>query len=127
MTDFDSATPIYLQLAERIQRQIVRGDLKPGEKLPSVRDMGMQSGVNPNTVQRTYRELEAMGIVETRSGQGTFVSENPEELQTLRESLKRAEISRFVEGMKAMGFSDAEIIAGLKDHLKETKGRYEDD
>lgn len=127
MTDFDSATPIYLQLAERIQRQIVRGDLKPGEKLPSVRDMGVQSGVNPNTVQRTYRELEAMGIVETRRGQGTFVSENPEVLQTLRESLKRAEISRFVEGMKAMGFSDAEIIAGLKDHLTETEGRYEDD
>ncbi|WP_077614396.1 GntR family transcriptional regulator [Caenibacillus caldisaponilyticus] len=127
MTDFDSATPIYLQLAERIQRQIVRGDLKPGEKLPSVRDMGVQSGVNPNTVQRTYRELEAMGIVETRRGQGTFVSENPEVLQTLRESLKRAEISRFVEGMKAMGFSDAEIIAGLKDHLTEAEGRYEDD
>ncbi|PAM96697.1 GntR family transcriptional regulator, partial [Flavobacterium sp. IR1] len=76
MTDtFHASKPIYIQLAERIQRQILRGELAPGDKLPSVREMGIQSSVNPNTVQRTYRELEGMNIVETKRGQGSFVTE----------------------------------------------------
>ncbi|MFC4617155.1 GntR family transcriptional regulator [Camelliibacillus cellulosilyticus] len=115
MTDtFDPATPIYLQLAMRIQRQILRGVLKSGDKLPSVRETAVQSGVNPNTVQRTYRELEGMKIVESRRGQGTFVTEDQNVLQDMREALKQEEISRFVEGMKAMGYTDQEMISGLK-------------
>ena len=61
--EFQTSKPIYYQLAERINRQIVRNELKAGDKLPSVREMAIHSGVNPNTVQRTYRELEGMGIV----------------------------------------------------------------
>ena len=73
--EFDPSKPIYLQLSERINNQIVRKELSAGEKLPSVREMAIRSGVNPNTVQRTYSELERMGIVETKRGQGTFVTE----------------------------------------------------
>ena len=120
MTDtFDTSLPIYIQLAERINRQILRGELKPGDKLPSVRDMGIQSGVNPNTVQRTYRELEGMNIVETKRGQGTFVTENTNVLQEMREALKSKEISRFVKGMKAMGYTKEEIYSGLQSFLNE--------
>ena len=127
MTDtFDPSIPIYLQLAERIERQILRGELKPGDKLPSVRDMAIESGVNPNTVQRTYREMEAMLIVETKRGQGTFVTENEAILQTMRNTLKTNEISRFVNGMKAMGYSNIEIISGLEAFLSEMKGREEE-
>ncbi|MDV2683360.1 GntR family transcriptional regulator [Alkalihalophilus sp. As8PL] len=119
MTDtFHSSKPIYSQLAERIQRQILRRELAPGDKLPSVREMGIQSNVNPNTVQRTYRELEGMNIVETKRGQGTFVTENEEVLIRMRESLKNDEISRFVSGMHQMGYSDVEIEAGLVAFLK---------
>ena len=58
MTDtFQTNQPIYLQLVERIKKEIMRDELKPGDKLPSVRELAVQSGVNPNTVQRTYREL----------------------------------------------------------------------
>ncbi|WP_027724348.1 GntR family transcriptional regulator [Tuberibacillus calidus] len=123
MTDsFDPSAPIYLQLLERIQRQILRGDLKPGDKLPSVREMAIHSGVNPNTVQRTYREMEAIGIVETRRGQGTFVTEKEAILQSMRETLKNKEISRFVEGMKAMGYTHEEILTGLSIYLSGVKG-----
>lgn len=114
MTEFHSSQPIYSQLAERINKEILSGKLKPGDKLPSVREMGIQVNVNPNTVQRTYRELEGMKIVETRRGQGTFVTEDQGILLELRERLKQEEISTFVKGMHALGYSDSEIEAGLQ-------------
>ncbi|MFC0469596.1 GntR family transcriptional regulator [Halalkalibacter kiskunsagensis] len=128
MTDtFHSSQPIYSQLAERIKKQILRGELKPGDKLPSVREMGIQASVNPNTVQRTYRELEGMSIVETKRGQGTFVTENEEILAVMREQLKQVEISEFVKGMHEMGYGDAEIEAGLKSYLKSGREVQVDD
>ncbi|MDT8858610.1 GntR family transcriptional regulator [Alkalihalobacillus sp. MEB130] len=118
MTDmFQSSQPIYSQLADRIKKQILRGELKPGDKLPSVREMGMQASVNPNTVQRTYRELEGMRIVETKRGQGTFVTENEESLLLMREKLKEEEISEFVRSMHELGYADAEIETGLQAYL----------
>ncbi|WP_349408802.1 GntR family transcriptional regulator [Pseudalkalibacillus sp. SCS-8] len=123
MTDlFQSTKPIYSQLADRINRQILRGELKPGDKLPSVREMALQVNVNPNTVQRTYRELEGMEIVESRRGQGTFVTENEEILNAMRERLKKDEISQFVEGMHAMGYKNEEIEEGLRNFLNDGKG-----
>ena len=126
--EFQTSKPIYYQLAERINRQIVRNELKAGDKLPSVREMAIHSGVNPNTVQRTYRELEGMGIVETRRGQGTFVTENEDVLQQLRESLKEEYISTFVNDMKEMGFTNEEMLSGLQEYFtQERNGGGEDD
>ncbi|MBA2869767.1 GntR family transcriptional regulator [Anoxybacillus calidus] len=113
--EFDASKPIYMQLAERINKKIIRNELGLGEKLPSVREMAVQSGVNPNTVQRTYSELERMGIVETRRGQGTFVTENKEVIKRLREQLKQEIMSEFVRNMKELGFTMDEIITSLKD------------
>ncbi|MGJ9381619.1 GntR family transcriptional regulator [Salipaludibacillus sp. CF4.18] len=122
---FHSSQPIYRQLADRINRKILRGELKPNDKLPSVRDMAIQSNVNPNTVQRTYRELEGISIVETRRGQGTFVTENKEVLSELREYLKKEEISRFVERMHEMGYNGKEIQFGVTAFLRDEKGDTE--
>ncbi len=120
MTDlFRSGEPIYLQLAERIKRQICRGELHLGEKLPSIRDMGIAVNVNPNTVQRTYRELEWLKIVESKRGQGTFVTDDEQVLQAIREQMKKEEISHFVQGMREMGYSDDEIQAGIESYLAE--------
>jgi GntR family transcriptional regulator len=123
---FHNLTPIYIQLAERINRQIVRQDLKPGDKLPSVREMAVQVGINPNTVQRTYRELELMGIVETRRGQGTFVTENKQVLEKLREMMKEARIESFVREMSEMGYSAEEMMEGLNRYLRRKKGGDEE-
>lgn len=108
--DFNASKPIYFQLAERINRQIVRGDLKAGDKLPSVREMALQSGLNPNTVQRTYSELERMGIVETRRGQGTYVTEEERRLQELRRQMKEEQIQGFIREMEEMGYTSEEIL-----------------
>ena len=118
MTDiFHSSQPIYEQLAERIKKQIIRGEIAPGEKLLSVRELGIQVNVNPNTVQRTYRELEAMKIVESKRGQGTFVTEDGSILETVREQMKRNVMNDFLTEMQEMGYSTEEIKQGISSFL----------
>ncbi|NBI30885.1 GntR family transcriptional regulator [Chengkuizengella marina] len=119
MDDFQATKPIYMQLVERINHKIVRNELRAGEKLKSVRDMAVESGVNPNTVQRTYSELERMDIVETKRGQGTFVTEDEMKLNELRDSLKNEHISRFITQMADMGFSKDETVKGLQDYIEQ--------
>lgn len=120
--EFNPSQPIYFQLVQRICRQIVRGDLSPGEKLPSVREMAVQMGVNPNTVQRTYAELERMAVVETRRGLGTFVTEDQTQLKELRTNLKNEQMTAFITHMQEMGFTPQEIILGLEKALTSEKG-----
>ncbi|RUT33626.1 GntR family transcriptional regulator [Paenibacillus zeisoli] len=117
MDEFNASKPIYLQLADRIHRQIVSGELKAGEKLPSIRDMGIKYSMNPNTVQRAYSELERGGILEARRGQGTFVSEQRDRLAQQRVKLKQEQIAEFVHVMQEMGYSAAEILAGVEQYL----------
>lgn len=124
---FDHAQPIYLQLVRRICWQIVSGERKAGDKLPSVREMAIDTGVNPNTIQRTYSELERQGIAEMRRGQGTFVSENKNTLTQLRKRLKDEQIESFIHDMKEMGFKGDEMISGLQQHLHANKGGTYDD
>ncbi|OCT16159.1 GntR family transcriptional regulator [Paenibacillus pectinilyticus] len=123
MDDFHSSKSIYLQVADRIKRQIVSQELQAGQKLQSVREMAVTYSVNPNTIQRTYSELEREGILETRRGQGTFVTEQEELLTQLRLSMIEEQIASFVLVMREMGYRSEEIVAGLQDHLnKKDKG-----
>ncbi|WP_028776012.1 GntR family transcriptional regulator [Shimazuella kribbensis] len=115
--DFSSKTPIYLQIIQHICSQIIRGDLQPGEKLPSVREMALKMGVNPNTIQRVYMELERESLAEARRGQGTFVTENRDRLQQLRLDLKHDRIKTFIADMTEMGFTTEEISLGLVEYF----------
>jgi GntR family transcriptional regulator len=115
---FSNTQPIYLQLVQRICRQIVRQEVQPGEKLPSVRDLAVIYGVNPNTVQRVNMELERMKIVESRRGQGIYVTEDSSRLALMREQLKEEQITRFADEMRQLGYSEKEIIAGVKAFLE---------
>jgi GntR family transcriptional regulator len=121
--EFDTTKPIYMQIMEKINKKIVRNEWKAGDKLPSVREMAVQTGVNPNTIQRTYSELERMGIVETRRGQGTFVTENVEAIERLREQLKRDIVADFIRNMTELGFTMNDMIASLKDFSKGEDGK----
>lgn len=120
--EFDTTKPIYIQIMEKINKKIIRNEWKAGEKLPSVREMAVETGVNPNTIQRTYSELERMGIVETRRGQGTFVTENAEVIERLRERLKRDIVADFIRNMTELGFTMNDIIASLKDFSRGEDG-----
>jgi GntR family transcriptional regulator len=119
---FNNTQPIYLQILQRVCRQVVRGKIKAGDKLPSVREMALHSGVNPNTVQRVYSELERLEIAETRRGLGSFITENENRLRQLREDLKSEQIGSFIKDMREMGFSPDEIQGGVRKELLKTNG-----
>src|SRR5690625_3251134 len=112
--EFDENKPIYQKLMERVISEIVRDDIKVGDKLNSGRKYGVEVGVNVNTMQRVYRKIEYLEIVTTRRGQGTFVTENEQLLQQLREDRKQKIIKQFVEEMKNMGYSLNDMIEGIK-------------
>lgn len=119
MTDlFHSSLPIYEQIAELIKKRIIRGEISAGEKLPSVREMALEVNVNPNTVQRTYRELEMMKIVETKRGQGTFVTENTDVIDTIRNDMKKQVFEQFTEQMFEMGYTKEDIKRDLAAFLE---------
>ncbi|CAG9620595.1 GntR family transcriptional regulator [Sutcliffiella rhizosphaerae] len=121
-TQYDTNKPIYLQIIENISKKIVRGELITGEKLPSVRDMAIKSSVNPNTIQRTYSELERMGIVETKRGQGTFITENKGMIRQLKEELENKVVEGFVQNMKDIGANEKEIVESVVKYLDLVKG-----
>ncbi|WDL98088.1 GntR family transcriptional regulator [Alicyclobacillus sp. ALC3] len=113
--EFTSSQPIYLQLVQRLCRQIVRGELSPGEKLPSMRDMAVKVGVNPNTIQRVYTELERITVAETRRGQGTFVTSDEGRLRELRDELMASHVTAFLSNIREMGFTLEEVLRVLQD------------
>ena len=117
--EFEASKPIYIQITEKIFQRIIRGEINPGEKLPSVRDMAVQSGVNPNTIQRSYTEMERMGIVETRRGQGTFVIEKESIVDELKQSMQMEIIGQFVKSMKELGYTNQQIVSGLTHYLED--------
>ncbi len=110
---FDPHIPIYLQVLEAFQRALARGDLTPGGRAPAVRDLAAQFVVNPNTVQRAYQQLEAEGLLFTRRGLGTFVTEDAEVLARLRTRLADAAAGAYLEEMEALGFSREAAVERL--------------
>ena len=108
--DYRDARPIYTQIVDNFRAQVAAGILQPGEKLPSVRDLAAQLSINPNTIQRAYRELEQQGVIETLPGKGCFVcgvAASPDwaklegaVTQLLSQGVSREEILKFIGGMQ---------------------------
>jgi GntR family transcriptional regulator len=117
--EFEASKPIYMQIADRIFQKIVRGEIKPGDKLPSVREMAVQSGVNPNTIQRSYAEMERMGVVETKRGQGTFVIGDNRIVAELKRTMQNDILHEFVKNMEELGLTRSEMMEGLRAFLEE--------
>lgn len=120
--DARSSRPIYEQLIERVKENVIKGFLKPGDELLSVRKMAMELSVTPNTVAKAYRELERQGVIVVIRGKGTYISDTYEPKQdlekknALRESLKLPLIE-----LLYMGWSEEEILHWLEGILQEIK------
>ena len=116
---FRSDLPIYSQLVEQIKLGIVSGNLLPGERLMSVRDMATEAGVNPNTMQRALQELERDGMVYSQRTAGRFVTENMQVIERAKKKLAEEQIRSFLEAMKKLGYQWEEILALLKEKEEE--------
>lgn len=106
----DNDRPIYLQLMERIQRDIIAGVYQPGDKLPSVRDLALEAAVNPNTMQKALSELERSGLVYSQRTSGRFITEDTEMLTQMKKELATEHIQEFFQKMEQLGFSHAELL-----------------
>lgn len=119
---FDETQPIYEQIIHYLKKQIARRELGPGDRLPSQRRMARRVGVNPNTIQRAYRELEITELVETRRGKGTFISQDEQIIRGVRRDMAREAIQGFISEMQSIGFSGEEMLDKLKNELKVREG-----
>ena len=99
------ARPIWQQLADQMTESIVTGDYQPGERFPSVRDLALQAGVNPNTMQRALSKLEETGLLITSRTAGRNVTEDEEILRAVRRQLAEKRVAEYLEDMEKLGFS----------------------
>ena len=111
---FTNDAPIYSQLMEQIKVGIITGQFRSGTKLPSVRDIALEAGVNPNTMQRAMAELEREGLVYSQRTSGRYVTDDKAVIDKLKHSLARGHVEGFLNSMKSLGFSQDEIVALLK-------------
>lgn len=107
--EFQSNLPIYLQLMDDIKRQIVSGKLQPGEKLPSVRDLAMEYGVNPNTMQKALSELEWEKLLYTMRTAGRYVTEDGELIEKLKEEQASKKMKELIHALEPLGFGPEEM------------------
>ena len=112
--NLDSDRPIFLQLIEIIQRDIVSGELKPGEKLPSVRTLAAEASVNPNTVQKAFGELERMGLIYSQRTNGKFITEDEAMIEHAKKEMAQTIISIFLKNMEQLGFTVPEALSLAK-------------
>lgn len=116
--NLDNERPIYLQLMERIQRDIISGVYKTGDRLPSVRDLAMDAAVNPNTMQKALSELERSGLVYSHRTSGRFITDDQPLIRKMREELAGECIRQFLAQMQDLGFEDNETVEMLEKTLK---------
>ena len=125
--DFRSGLPIYIQIMNQIESQVVGGKLKPGDKLPTVRALASELRVNFNTVARAYRMLDEARIISTQQGRGTYITEIPlpEVKEKLRQETLEALAGRYIGEAFRLEFSKSEISQMVKDQLKAWKESQE--
>ena len=114
---FSNDAPIYTQLIQQVKVGIVTGVYPPGERLPSVRDMATEAGVNPNTMQRALAELERDGLVYSQRTAGRFVTEDNTMINAAKRSLAERHVKTFLEAMLGLGFQREEIITLIEQEL----------
>lgn len=118
---FTNDRPIYLQIAEQIIQQIASGGYTPGERLPSVRDFAAQAGVNPNTMQRAFGELERNGLVTVNRTAGRSVTEDMMKIEEIRKKLAEKQIEEFLNGMQQLGYTKEQASALLEQYTADNK------
>ena len=119
--NIDDRLPIWSQLKEQLSAFISSGGMTPGERIPSVRDLAADAGVNPNTMQRALSELEGLGLIVTNRTAGRSVTSDMNRINEIRREQVKKDIEQFLQKMEALGYGRDEILTVLKDVLSEEK------
>ncbi len=117
--EYNTGAPIYLQVINELKKKMVKGELNPGEKMPSSRDLAVEYKVNQNTAARIYREMEMQGLCFTRRGIGTFVSEEESMFRDLKEEMASELLKNFMHEMSGLGYKKDDIIDQIADYKEE--------
>ncbi|VDG18950.1 GntR family transcriptional regulator [Lactiplantibacillus mudanjiangensis] len=123
---FDDKIPIYYQIKQHLYHEILAGTLKPGDKLPAVRQLAIDLTVNVNTIQRALSEMITEKTIVSQRGKGNFVTDDTARLAELKEQLVMEQLALVYEQLHALNLSDAEILASLKRYI-ERKGAAQHD
>ena len=118
---FNNDMPIYTQLVDKIKLSIVSGQLPPGEKLSTVRELATEAKVNPNTMQRAFQELERAGLVFSQRSSGRFVTEDVEIIMEAKKAMARQYVQSFMKSMEQLGYTGEEILHLLEEGEEEEK------
>ena len=114
--DLDSKRSIYGQIIERIVNRIVTGIYPPGEKLPSVRDLAQEAGVNPNTMQRALSELERTGVIYSQRTSGRYVTEDEAMIRQLKEDAAKEAVEAFLEKIRKLGLDIPTVLTLIQQY-----------
>jgi len=125
--NFNSPVPIYQQMVDEVKKALARGELSPGDKIPSLKERAQMSKVNPNTVQRAYQEMEREGLTETLRGQGTYIRNDPALLVQIRTEMAQAAVRQFIGEMRELGLRAEDIERMLRSELTTGDGEGRDD
>ena len=118
---FNNDMPIYTQLVDKIKLSIVSGQLPPGEKLSTVRELATEAKVNPNTMQRAFQELERAGLVFSQRSSGRYVTEDVEIIMEAKKAMARQYVQSFMKSMEQLGYTGEEILRLLEEGEEEEK------
>ncbi|MBP2057064.1 DNA-binding transcriptional regulator YhcF (GntR family) [Lactobacillus colini] len=118
---FQDNIPIYVQIEKYLYRQIALGQLKPGEKVPSVRQLAVELTVNVNTVQRALNQMNNEGILYVKRGLGSFVTEDVELISQKRQELVEEALSEFLKSTAQLGLTAKQTLTALKKYIEEEK------
>jgi len=112
--DAHSGVPVYRQLIDQVQGAIAMSSLRPGDQLPTVRQVAVELEINPNTVLRAYREMEIRGLLDTQQGTGTFIAERPTEPASGERDRQIVQLAtEFVSRAGASGFTVSDLVGAL--------------
>ena len=116
--DFTSDRPIFLQIIEKIQLEIVSDRYRPGDKLPSVRELAQEASVNPNTMQKALSELERTGLVYSHRTSGRFITEDAAMVSGLRAELAEKVVAQFLLDLQKLGFQKESALTLITNFIK---------
>lgn len=111
---FNANIPIYVQIIDDFKKRVISGEYGPSDKILSVRDLAMEYGVNPNTVQKALSELERFALVKSVRTSGRYITEDINIIQELKDQFIKEKVQTFIADLKGLNITDDEIIRQIE-------------